>query len=363
MFVVVASAVSLVVAWLSSREITEPVAVLDRAARRVREGSYGEPVRLIKNDELADLGSAFNRMMATITAHVGAMEEVVHKLENGIRSMDDSIRLVLGVCAEQARGSALQASAIEQSSAIARQIVSTSHLIDQGAASVGEVSGEALAACQGGESTVKRARDDFGRIARQVSEITASMRRLEGDFGQILRIVDLLEDIAEQTDILAVNAALEAAGAGEHGRRFGAVAAATRRLAQRSADAAGEVKALVEQIQAATREAAEQAQDGEKQVQAGSGAMVEVVTAFADISSLAETTALSAREITVATREQESASEQLAASMIEVQKVAAGVEKGAREIESAVSELRRFAESLKSEVEGRRKGPDAPDPG
>ncbi len=242
---------------------------------------------------------------------------------------------------------------------MSRQIVSTSHLIDQGAASVGEVSGEALAACQGGESTVKRARDDFGRIARQVSEVSALMRRLEGDFGRTLRIVDLLEDIAEQTDILAVNAALEAAGAGEHGRRFGAVAAATRRLAQRSADAAGEVKALVEQIQAATREAAEQAQDGERQVQAGSGAMVEVVTTFADISSLAETTALSAREITVATREQESASEQLAASMVEVQKVAAGVEKGAREIESAVSELRRFAESLKSEVEDRRKGPGA----
>ncbi|HUT54920.1 MAG TPA: methyl-accepting chemotaxis protein [bacterium] len=357
-FVLVASAVSLLVALLSSREISEPIAVLDRAAQRIRQGGYGEPVRLIKNDELADLGAAFNRMMDTIVAHVGVMEGIVGKLERGIRSMDDSIRVVLGVCTAQALGSARQASAVSQSSAIAHQIVSTSRLIDEGARNVGEVSGEALSACQGGESTVARARDDFAGIARQVSEISAAMRHLEDDFSRILRIVDLLEDIADQTDILSVNAALEAAGAGEHGRRFGVVATATRMLAQKSADAAGEVKQLVGQIQQATQESAALAKDGENKVEAGNAAMGAVVSAFADISSLAETTALSAREITVATKEQESASEQLAASMLEVQSVAAEVEKGAREIESAVADLRRFAESLKSEVEDRTQQPE-----
>ena len=116
-------AVALVIALLSSREISGPILRLTRAAERVGRGHYDDPVRLIGDDEFADLGMAVNHMMKTLSAHVLRMEEINRQLSDGIGSIDDTTNALASVSMEQAGGASQQASAVQEAaSRFAREV-------------------------------------------------------------------------------------------------------------------------------------------------------------------------------------------------------------------------------------------------
>lgn len=360
--IIVSALVSLILSWTMSGEISGPLRRLIDRARDIAAGRHGAEIQMVSNDELGELGVALTNMNDAILSGVGLLQETVKTLGQGVDKVDDTVKTILAISTEQSTGATQQASAVQQSSSIAEEIVVTARQIADKARAVDQVASQTVTASDEGEGKLTDVQRSFEDIAAQVEEIRTSMRSLQEQFADTYKIVQFMEEVAEQTELLALNAALEAAGAGEAGRRFSVVAEATRRLAVRSAQSASEIKALIETIQRATVDATLVAEGGKTKVDAGAADITEVAAALKHIKEFAATTSRSVREITLSTNQQSSASEQLAASIGEVREVAARVEEGAREIENSISDLRLFAESLKLEVEIKTRQLPSPEP-
>jgi len=350
---VIAAGTALLIAAAAAKDFTRPIRLLQAAAERVRQGRYEEPVRLLSNDELAELGATLNRMMDTILQQMGAMEAVLANLRGGIRRLEATVTTVLAVSTEQAGGATEQASAVQEASSIAEEIVATGRQIAERAGAVEGIAASTFAASQEGERKLEQSRTGFAQIAAQVEAIRQAMRELQDQFQAVYKIVSMITEIAEQTELLALNASLEAAGAGTAGRRFMVVAEATKRLAGRAGEATRQIRGLVERIQRATVESSRLAEGGREKVAAGSNWIAEAAAAIQNISSLARSASLAASEITVSTRQQTTGSEQLAGSIAEIHEVARRAEAGARQIQAAITELQSFAEILQQTIAGK----------
>lgn len=335
----------------AARGITRPIGVLRDASIRFAQGEYDEPVRLVSNDEFADLAASFNRMMDTLRLQIRSMEALLDTLKNGILQLDDTSNTVLEVAAQQAAGATEQAAAAEETSIIAEEIVATAKQIAERARLVEGEAAETLSASKDGEDKLAEADAGFKAISAQVADIRAAMSELEDRFQETYKFVEWISDISDQTELLALNAALEAAGAGEAGRRFAVVAESTRRLAGRAAEASQEIKSLVESIQESTVGAIALAEGGSKKVAIGDEAIRVTTDALGNISKYAGATSSAVQEISLSAGQQENATEQLAASVAEVNEVAKVVQQGASEIEESIAKLREFTESLREILE------------
>ena len=349
---VFACATALLIAAAAAKEITQPLRLLQTAAERVRQGRYEEPVRLLSNDELAELGATLNRMMDTILGQIRAREAVIGSLRGGVERLEETVPTILAVSAQQAGGATEQAGAVQQVSNIAEEIVATARQIAGRAKTVEEIAAATFSACRDGEQQLTRAQTGFNAIIAQVEAIRRAMHELEDQFRAIFQIVALIAEIAEQTELLALNASLEAAGAGPAGRRFMVVAEATQRLAGRAGQAAGQIRDLVEHIQRATVETTRLAEGGQDKVSAGDTLIGEAVSAIQKISSLAESTTRAVAEISLSTEQQTKGSQQLAGSIREIQSVAQQVEAGAKAIAAAIADLQSFADTMRATLQG-----------
>ena len=353
-----ALSMALLLAIAAAKEITQPIALLHHAAERVRQGRYGDAVRLIGNDELAELGAALNRMMDTIVGQFQAMAAVVERLRGGILQIEETVRTVHQVSDEQATGATQQAGAVQEASSIAAEIVASARQIENRGRTVDEIAGQTLSACREGSEKLGLAQTGFAAITEQVEAIRGAMRELEHRFREIYQVVELMEEVAEQTELLALNAALEAAGAGEAGRRFMVVAEATQRLAVRAGESTRQIRGLVERIQQATVQTTRLAEGGREKVAGGGEMIAAAAAALQAISGLAESTSASVSEISLSAKQQRTGSEQLAAAVVEVHEVAKKVEAGAKQVQAAVAELAGFAETLRATVEEKGPAPD-----
>ncbi len=347
---IVGGLAAFVLAYLAARDITGPVKIIKDETERLKNGDY-HPVYLVSNDEFSDMGIAFNRMLETVTSHIRAMEGLVSTLREGIVQIDEVVATVSAISSEQAGEATEQAGAVRQSSAVAEEILAGSRQIAENSRSMEELAVFTLEACEVCETRLAETQGSFADITVQVEEIFGAMENLQDRFQKTYKIVEWIEDIANQIELLSLNASLEAAGAGEYGRRFEVVAQSTRRLAVRSAEAVGEIKELIESIQQETIESTAIARQGKEKVETGGEAMAMVNSALERISTYADSTSGTIKEIKSSTEQQTTATEQMAASMTQIQQASEQVEKGAGKIRDAVSGLRNFSQDLKETVE------------
>lgn len=343
--------VSLVLAIAAGMNVTRPLRTLIHAALQIREGNYGEPVRLISNDELSELGSAFNQMEEKIILQIRSMEKVVDGLKAGIDQIDETVNTIVSVSKQQSMGATSQASALQETSTISKEIARAAKDIEERAKVMDGVASSTLSSSQEGKQKLDRSREEFNAITEQMEAIQRAMAELEVRFRETYTIVALIKDMAEKTEILSLNASIEAAGAGLEGRRFMVVAEETRMLATKSAEAVRQIKDLVAVIQRATVESISVTEQGKSKVLAGGKTIESALESLKTISSFAESTFSAVKEITDSTAAQRRASEQLAGSVGEIYDVSKQVEKGAQEINSAVNALQGFAESLRKTVQ------------
>jgi methyl-accepting chemotaxis protein len=316
-------------------------------ARRIAEGQMEAEVQLVSTDEFAVLAQTFNQMAFRIKSHWGEVQRLADNLHQAVRQLDSTSNVILSVSTEQSSGATEQASAVAEASAIAQEIVSTAKQIAERAGRVDEVSAGTLEACKGGKQQLQAAVAGFENIREQMTSITTAMERLEDRFREMDKITAIIEDVAEQTELLALNAALEAAGAGEQGRRFGVVAQATRRLANRATEATVEIRELLGSLRDATLKALQMVERGQTTVETGRTLIDGVAQSIEQISAQAQDTSTAVREISISTQQQTSASEQMAHAIGEVNEVAKQVAEGAKEIERTFGDLTKFTESLR----------------
>ncbi len=212
---------------------------------------------------------------------------------------------------QQATGAREQATAMSEIATTIRELLTTSNQIAEGSKRVARIAADTAAAADAGELTVDRSNAAIGAIRDQVEVVVTHMLELGRKSQQIGSVLEIVSELAEQTNILAINATIEAAGAGEAGKRFGVVADEIRKLADRVASSTKEIRGLIDDVRGAVNTTVMATEGGAKSVEAGSRQFSDAATAFRQIAELILTTTDAAREIELSTKQQATAVEQV----------------------------------------------------
>jgi methyl-accepting chemotaxis protein len=212
---------------------------------------------------------------------------------------------------QQATGAREQASAMSEISTTISELLATSRQIAESARRVAEIADQTATAARSGDQTVENGRDSIAGIRRQVDIIVHHMLDLGKKSQQIGSVLEIVSELAEQTNILAINASIEAAGAGDAGRRFGVVADEIRKLADRVGGSTKEIRGLIDDVRSAVNTTVMTTESGSKAVEAGADQFGKVATAFGQISEQVSITTEAAKEIELSTKQQATAVEQV----------------------------------------------------
>ena len=208
------------------------------------------------------------------------------------------------------------ATSMNEISTTVSELLATSRQIADSAQRVAHISEETAGAARSGDRTVRGAHESITGIKKHVDHVVTYMLDLGKKSQQIGGVVDIINELAEQTNILSINASIEAAGAGESGRRFAVVADEIRKLAERTGGSTREIATLIEEIRAAVNTAVMATEGGAKAVEAGARQFGEVTAAFDQIVGLVGTSTEAAREIELSTKQQATAVEQVNGAIV-----------------------------------------------
>ena len=273
------------------------------------------------------------------------LQKNIQQIEVG-NELSAAANELLAASHQQTSGATEQASAVSQISTTIEELGATARQIAISAEQVALAAQQTLENLSDGQGAVDSGIQAMERIRGRMRDVTQRVLGLGERSQQIGEIIDLINDLSDETHLLALNAAIEAAGAGEHGRRFAVVAAEVKSLANRALAAAKEVKGVIAEIQQATNTAVLAAEEGVKEVERGVEQSHNAGQVMDSIVMVAERTAQSASEISLATAQQQSASEQVVETMREVAEVARQTASGARQMSESAQMLTAIAERL-----------------
>jgi methyl-accepting chemotaxis protein len=247
---------------------------------------------------------------------------------------------------QQSMGSREQATAMKEITTTMNELLVTSKQIAESAQRVAHIAEETAIGARSGEQTVTKASDTIGGIKRQVDLIVTHMLDLGKKSQHIGGILEIINELAEQTNILAINATIEAAGAGENGKRFAVVADEIRKLADRVGGSTKEIRGLIEDIRAAVNTTVMTTEGGTKAVEAGAQQFAEVAIAFRQIVSLVSTTTEAPREIELSTKQQSTAVSQVNIAVANVAQAARETEVSSSQTLQTATELTQLSRDL-----------------
>jgi methyl-accepting chemotaxis protein len=236
---------------------------------------------------------------------------LTRQLSAAVRDIESSSSELQSASNQQVVGAKEQAMAVTEITTTMSELLATSRQIAESAQRVSQIASETVAGARSGESTVERGTDAITGIRRQVDLIVNHMLDLGKKSQQIGVVLDIVAELAEQTNILAINATIEAAGAGESGKRFAVVAEEIRKLADRVGGSTKEIRSLIDAVRSAVNTTVMTTETGSKAVEAGAKQFVEVAASFKQIAGLVMTTTEASREIELSTKQQATAVEQV----------------------------------------------------
>jgi len=353
MFIVLVCA-SLTCLLVVSRML-RPLKELTWAAERVAEGSLEERITVTSDDEVGQVGRAFNTMTQVIVKNlqgeIDKSNRMVVSVKEAIQQLSTSANELMAISAQQSSGATEQAAAVQEATTTSEEIAATARQVSENAGHVEALAGNASATSAAGQAAVATAIEGMGHLKGQVQSIAEAMLEMGENSQKIGGIIDIIDEISDQTNLLSLNAAIEAAGAGEAGKRFSVVANEVRRLADRTAEATDQVKVLIVQIQKATNSTIMLTEEGSKGVDAASTLVANISAALAKITAAVDETVDSAGEIRLMTQQQTTASEQMTETIVEVRDVAIQVAASSQQTTQAISELTSLAGRLQDLVE------------
>jgi CHASE3 domain sensor protein len=247
---------------------------------------------------------------------------------------------------QQATGAKQQTAAMTEISTTITELLATSRQIAESAQRVAQNAEQTANAARSGHGTVDLTHESITGIRRQVDQIVSHMLELGKKSQEIGAVLDIVSELAEQTNILAINATIEAAGAGEAGKRFAVVADEIRKLADRVSGSTKEVRTLIDDVRSAVNTTVMATETGSKAVDAGSRQFSDVASAFKKIAGLVSTATDAAREIELSTKQQSSAVEQVNLAIANVTQASMETETSAGQTQQTASQMATLSKDL-----------------
>ncbi len=320
----------------SAHEIDQSVASL---VSLVRDGDLSHWDTATEDAQLAPLLEGFGKVIETLRTFVREINEAALRLSS-------SANQVLAASTQHETSSTEQAAAIHETTATMEELKHASAQIAENAGAVARVAEETLGAARAGRGAIGEFIQAMQQIRADGVAVADSITKLSKRVERIGTVVEVIDEIADRSDLLALNAALEGSRAGEAGKGFSIVAAEMRRLAENVLESTKEIKNLITEIREATA-AAGAAADASK-VATESGEKLGSVAAQAVEGILAgvQETSDAARVINLATQQQRTATEQVVASMAEIEDVTRQTTQASKQSTGAAAELTQLAGRL-----------------
>jgi methyl-accepting chemotaxis protein len=330
--------------------------VMDEIRRAVSAMETEEKRLLAERTELTNARSS--QLTWTISAGFGAAvvlsllvvilltRTLGRQVGSAVLHIQSSASELQAAANQQSSSTTEQVAAMTEITTTIRELLSTSRQIAESAQRVSRIADDTTAAARGGDQVVQRTQDAFVSIKRQIDQVVAHMLELGKRSQQIGSVLEVVNELLEQTNILAINATIEASGAGENGKRFGAVADEIRKLGDRVGGSAREIRGLVEEVRSSVNTTIMATEGSVKAVESGARQFGEVTTSFKQIVGQVGTATEAAREIELSTKQQATAVEQVNVAVANVAQTSKEAEASTTQTLQTASELAALSREL-----------------
>ena len=340
---VIATALTLLFAWLLTRSITLPISQALEAAEEVAEGNLTRPIKVDGNDEAG-------RLLAAMAKMQDKLRDTLQRIAGSATQLASAAEELNAVTDESARGLTQQNNEIEQAATAVNEMTSAVEEVARNAVSTSEASRNATTSAGDGRDLVQETVSAIERMSGDVQATATLIGDLANESRDIGKVLDVIRGLADQTNLLALNAAIEAARAGEAGRGFAVVADEVRALAHRTQQSTSEIERMIGSIQAGTEHAVDSMRNSTERAEStlniakGAGMSLDTInTAIVEINE---------RNLVIASASEEQAqvSREVDRNLVNIRDLATQSAAGANQTSAATHELSRLAVDLNAMV-------------
>ncbi|MDN6320435.1 MAG: methyl-accepting chemotaxis protein [Marinobacter sp.] len=339
----VAVLVAALIAWLLTRAITRPVNEVVEIANKVASGNLTVEVRNDRGDE-------FGQLLAAFSAMVTNLRELIRGIDTGAASIASASEELSTVTHQTSQGVAEQQSQTDQVATAMNEMVATVSDVARSAEAAFQAANDASEKSNSGEKSVKETLHFVGELSKQSANVMQQLNGLQTATNNIGTVLDVIKSVAEQTNLLALNAAIEAARAGEQGRGFAVVADEVRSLAQRTQSSAGEIETLVENLVSSAETSVSSMETGIKLAEQTLERAEYAGTTIRETAEAVDEIRNHNSQIATAAEQQTSVAEDINKNVTQIRDVGDQSAASAEQVSAASDELAQLAEGLSGQI-------------
>ena len=340
---VLAVVIGLISATAISRMIVVPLRQTVQLAQRVADGDLTQSQTVTRHDELGQLQHAMYEMTQSLRTLIG-------RIGGSVGQIATSAEQLSAVTAQTSIGVQKQRVETEQVATAMHEMAATVQEVAQNAEQASMAARQADQQARQGDRVVQEAIGQIGSLSGEVEHSAHAIEELNTESGRIGAVLEVIRAVAEQTNLLALNAAIEAARAGEQGRGFAVVADEVRALARRTHDSTEEIESLIGNLQRVAQKAVEQMQTSRDLTQRTVDLAGEAGTALGRITESVSTIEQMNQQIAAAAEQQSAVAEEISESVTRVRDIGEQSASGSEQTASASAELARLGVELQGLV-------------
>jgi methyl-accepting chemotaxis protein len=338
---IIASSVLVIVfgIWLINRRIILPIRDVIGYITQLSQGHFERGFQIQRQDELGSLAKAANILRDSLFSTFTQLKQSIDQLDQSSSKLKNTSSIMAGSARDQLGRTDLVATAMHEMSATAQDVANS-------AATAAVAANQADRAAQEGEQVMQSTITMITRMSGEIENTAGVIQQLNEDSRRISTVLEVIRNIADQTNLLALNAAIEAARAGEHGRGFAVVADEVRTLAKRTADSTAEINTIITTVQSGTKDAVQAiassrllSSDSVEKVTEAGDMLQQITKAISEIHNMTQ-------QIATAAEEQTSVVEDISRNLIEIKDIATDNQDNANVTEETSHQLHTISSEL-----------------
>ena len=330
-------------AFVITRQITRPLTATQAMVRRIADGDLSEQPGIKRRDEIGAVQRGVQEMAQALRELIGGIRESVNQLSGAADNLST-------VTQQTSAGVVSQKQETDQVATAMQEMAATVQEVARNAAQASQAASETDDQTEQGDQVVSQVVERIEALAQEMVRSTDAMQSLQAESGRIGNVMDVIKAVADQTNLLALNAAIEAARAGEAGRGFAVVADEVRNLARRTQESTAEIEGLVGALQQGTQHVAAALQESRSLTDDSVALARQAGQALAQISEKVGSIEVMNQQIAAAAEQQGAVAEEIGRSVLNVRDVAEQTATASQETAASSAELARLGAQLQQLV-------------